>query len=192
MNQRAFEPGAPQASRWVTIMAYHTQCGDAGINCHGLLRFSNPDQTLRGDPLGVPGDKASSSIDGPADVRRTFNETRRFVSNHRIAPCLAGGTRVRLQASNGQYVVAVGNGGGEVLADGSKTDASGRFTVVDANGGCVEHRDVISLQTADGFYLRAAGGGGSTVDATAPRATPWARFTIRRGRGPARFAAGTR
>ena len=133
--------------------------------------------------MGVPGDKASSSIDGPADVRRTFNETRRLVANHRIAPCLTGGTRVRLRASNGQYVVAVGNGGGEVLADGSKTDASGRFTVVDANGGCVEHRDVISLRTADAFYLRAVGGGGSTVDATAPRATPWARFTVRRGRG---------
>ena len=186
VNQAAFEPGAPPGSRWRTIMAYDTQCTHAGSRCRQLMRFSNADQTyspspdLPGDPLGVPGNKPSSSIAGPADNRRVFNETRRSVANDRVTPCLPAGAQVRLQVSNGQYVLAVNNGGGEVLADGSKAAPWAHFTMVDANGGCVEHGDTVSLHTSDGFYLRAAGGGGSTLDASAPRATPWARFTARR------------
>ena len=188
VNQRALEPGAPESSRWVTIMAYDQQCNDAGIRCSHLLRFSNPDQTYShdpdapGDPMGVPGSRPSPSVAGPADARRTLNRTRRIVANFRRAPCLRSGMHVRLQASNGQYVVAVGNGGGEVLADRHRPGPWGRFTVVDRNGGCVESGDVVSLRTSDGFYLRARQGGGSTLDATAPRATPWARFVVRRER----------
>ena len=189
VNQRALEPGAPEASRWVTIMAYGQQCKDAGIRCSDLLRFSNPDQTyslapdMPGDAMGVPGDEPSPLVDGPADARRTLNETRRIVANVRVAPCLRDGMRIRLQASNGQYVVAVGNGGGEVLAVGSRLGPWAEFTLVDANGSCVESGDTVSLHTSDGFYLRAQQGGGSTLDATDPQATPWAQFVARRYRG---------
>ena len=40
--------GAPASSRWRTIMAYNSQCADAGFRCSRLLRFSNPDQTYGG------------------------------------------------------------------------------------------------------------------------------------------------
>ncbi len=53
VNQRAFEAGAPESSRWRTIMAYNRQCSDAGFACQYLLRFSNPDQSFRGDRLVV-------------------------------------------------------------------------------------------------------------------------------------------
>ena len=59
VNQRAFAAGAPASSRWRTIMAYNRQCADAGFRCSRLLRFSNPDQTYRGDRLGVPGDQVT-------------------------------------------------------------------------------------------------------------------------------------
>ena len=189
VNQRALEPGAPEASRWVTIMAYGQQCEDAGIRCSHLLRFSNPDQTyslapdMPGDPMGVPGDDPSPLVDGPADARRTLNETRRVVANVRVAPCLRNGTRIRLQVSNGRYVVAANNGGGNVLAVGSRVGTWSELTLVDRSGGCLDAGDVVSLRTSAGFYLRATGGGGSTLDATDPRATPWARFVAGRERG---------
>ena len=182
VNQHAFDPGAPASNHWLTIMAYPTQCRDAGFECTHLMRFSNPSKAYGGDPLGVPGSKPSSSVDGPSDARRVHNEMSPYVANFRVAPCLRDGARVRLQASNGQYMVAVGNGGGEVRADRQRPGAWGRFTVVDRNGGCVESGDVVSLHTTDGFFLRARRGGGSTLDATAPRATPWARFVVRRER----------
>ena len=193
VNQRAFDddPGDGvyrfNGRGWYTLMAYNRQCYDRRVECYRTMRFSNPDRdyTLEwgdfpSDPGGVPGTRQTLSVSGPADARRTLNRTRRAVANWRRAPCLRDGERVRLQASNGQYLVAVGNGGGNVVANRSQPVRGTRFTVVDANGGCVESGDVVSLHTSDGFYLRARRGGGSTLDATAPRATPWARFTARR------------
>ncbi|MCY3941252.1 MAG: M12 family metallo-peptidase [Gammaproteobacteria bacterium] len=58
VNQKAFEPGAPQSSRWSTVMAKSTQCAAAGFSCPPIIRFSNPDQTYLGDPLGVPAESA--------------------------------------------------------------------------------------------------------------------------------------
>ena len=81
VNQRAFDAGAPKSSRWRTVMAYGTQCVDAGFHCAPLFRFSNPDQTHLGDRLGVPGDGPSKAVDGPADARRSLNDTRSIVAN---------------------------------------------------------------------------------------------------------------
>ena len=67
VNQRPFAGGAPSSSRWRTIMAYDTQCGDAYISCLQLLRFSNPRQRYRGDPLGVPFADGASGGAGPAE-----------------------------------------------------------------------------------------------------------------------------
>ncbi len=187
VNQRAFEPDAPLASRWRTIMAYGTQCGDQGdhFRCQSLFRFSNPDQTRNGDPLGVPGSEPSTDVAGPADARRTLNETRTIVANFRTAPCLgAGGSpRIRLQASNGQFVTAERNGGGAVNANRTEAGAWEHFQLVDTDGGCVEADDTVYIHTSDNFYLRAEGGGGSTLDATGAQAGPWERFTLRRHGG---------
>ena len=85
VNQQAFVAGAPVSTRWHTIMGIDSQCRDAGFACSRLLRFSNPDMTYNGDPMGVPGDGPSSSVNGPSDARRTLNETRRVVANFRVA-----------------------------------------------------------------------------------------------------------
>ena len=83
VNQRAFDAGAPQSSRWNTVMAYPDQCNHAGFSCMRLFRFSNPDQAYNGDPMGVPGDEPSNALDGPADARRSLNATRFMVANFR-------------------------------------------------------------------------------------------------------------
>ena len=87
VNQRAFDQDAPEPAHWTTIMGYPDQCLDAGLDCPRIRRFSNPDRTYQGDPLGVPGDIPSSSVDGPADARRTLNATRGLVASFRSRAC---------------------------------------------------------------------------------------------------------
>ena len=83
VNQAAFEPEASRAVAWKTIMAYGEQCADLLWDCQWLPRFSNPDQTYLGDPLGVPGEVETHGIDGPADARRTINETSSSIAGYR-------------------------------------------------------------------------------------------------------------
>ena len=83
VNQRAFAGSAPESSRWRTIMAYNSQCDDAGFSCDNIMRFSNPNQTWLGDPLGVSGDQRTAAVDGPADAARTLNLTRHSVAGFR-------------------------------------------------------------------------------------------------------------
>ena len=85
VNQRAFEEAAPDSSRWRTIMAYPHQCRDSGFVCARLLRFSNPDLTYEGDPMGISGESGSFAVDGPADARRTLNDTRNIIASFRGA-----------------------------------------------------------------------------------------------------------
>ena len=88
VNQRAFEPGAPDSTRWSTIMAYPNQCAQAGFNCERLWRYSNPDQSLRGDPLGVPADSPITGTGGPADARLTINNIAPWVGSFRSEACV--------------------------------------------------------------------------------------------------------
>ena len=83
VNQKAFADGAPESARWRTIMAYSSQCSNADFFCGRIMRFSNPNQTYLGDPLGVPGDKRTRAVDGPADAVRTLNFTRHSVASFR-------------------------------------------------------------------------------------------------------------
>ena len=86
VNQRAFDNGADEKSRWHTIMAYPNQLTAAGFvftESFELMRFSNPTQFHHGDPMGVPGDEASDAVDGPSDAVRTLNNTRSIVANYR-------------------------------------------------------------------------------------------------------------
>ena len=90
VNKRAFEDGSPASSRWRTLMAYNNRCRDArfsALGCEWLFRFSNPDQTYRGDPLGVPGEERVDDPDGPSDARRTINNTARWVASFRSQAC---------------------------------------------------------------------------------------------------------
>ena len=83
VNQQAFADGAPESAHWRTIMSYGNQCGDAGFSCDRIMRFSNPNQTYLGDPLGVPGEERTAAVNGPADAVRTLNLTRHSVASFR-------------------------------------------------------------------------------------------------------------
>ena len=87
VNQQAFVSGASTSARWRTIMAYNDQCQAAGFFCPRVSRFSNSEQTYRGHTLGVAGDTASTSVNGPADARRTLNQTRAQVASFRSGSC---------------------------------------------------------------------------------------------------------
>ena len=89
VNQRTLEAGAPESSRWRTIMAYNTQCDDADFRCNRLLRFSNPRQQYDGDPLGVPQEPANQGVDGPADAVTVLNATGPAVALWRDRPAAA-------------------------------------------------------------------------------------------------------
>ena len=86
VNQRAFDPGAPPDSRWLTVMAYWTQCADNRVPCTSLLRFSNPRQTWGGDRLGVPADEGSMGEGGPADAAAVLDATAPVVAGFRRSP----------------------------------------------------------------------------------------------------------
>ena len=174
--------GDPDTDCIVTVMATGLECVEDGFL--QVVRFSNPERETRGIATGIPGTEPSGEADGPANAARHMNRMRRYAANWRRAPCLSGGSSVRLQASSGRYVAAVGNGGGAVRADQRRLWPRGLFTLVDHNGGpCVESGDSVSLHTSDGFYLQAQLGGGATVDATARQAAPWTRFVVRRQLG---------
>ena len=94
VNQRAFDAGVPNSTRWRTIMAYPNQCSNANFSCERVLYFSNPDNCYPGDcppdddgdPMGVAltsSNMDSTAPDGPADAARTLNETRTTVANFR-------------------------------------------------------------------------------------------------------------
>ena len=86
VNQRAFEPGAADSTRWRTIMSYNRQCTDIlgeEAYCPRLTYFSNPRLTYNGDAMGVSADNPSTGVDGPADAVRTLNERREITANFR-------------------------------------------------------------------------------------------------------------
>ncbi len=89
VNQRAFAAGAPASSRWRTVMAFNRQCGDNGIDCPRLLRFSNPDLVYPdsgGDPMGATGTHRATGMTGPANAARRLNTRREAVANFRLGP----------------------------------------------------------------------------------------------------------
>ena len=109
VNQRMFEPGAPESARWRTIMAYPDQCLDViDYWCTWLPYFSNPDKTYKGAPMGVPVDHPSTGADGPADAVGILNDRSEIMANYRpssnsptprvgitLSPVLAVGERGR-------------------------------------------------------------------------------------------------
>ena len=116
VNQLGLNAGATREHRWITVMAYGTQCAEAEVNCHRVMRFSNPDQSWQGDRLGVSGTMSRSSYSdaaeaarvGPADAARTHREFAHDLANRvvRKAPDLVvnGLQANRLQAVPGALV----------------------------------------------------------------------------------------
>lgn len=86
VNQRGFDAGATPDDRWLTIMAYWSQCNAMSVRCTSLLRFSNPRQVWLGDPLGVPAGVDSMGDDGPADAAALLDATVPVVAGFRRNP----------------------------------------------------------------------------------------------------------
>ena len=86
VNQRGFDAGATPDDRWLTVMAYWSQCNAVRVRCTSLLRFSNPRQVWLGDPLGVPADVDSMGDDGPADAVAVLAHTVPVVTGFRRDP----------------------------------------------------------------------------------------------------------
>ena len=88
-NRRGFGSGTPESAHWKTIMSYGKECVLVGLHpCETLLRFSNPNLTYRGEPLGVPGVHRTDEVTGPADAARAMkmNRMRDLVANYRSRP----------------------------------------------------------------------------------------------------------
>ncbi len=86
VNQRRFGPDALPDSAWRTVMSYPTQCSDNGVDCTWLVRYSNPRDSRRGGPMGVPADVDSMGVDGPADAAAVLNATGPAVARWRDRP----------------------------------------------------------------------------------------------------------
>ncbi len=91
VNQEAFKEGAPESSRWGTVMALNSnQCyRRGGFHCVDTTWYSNPNLSYRGDPLGVHGHEHlenQADLSGPSDVARVLNENRTFVANVMTTP----------------------------------------------------------------------------------------------------------
>ena len=141
VNQRAFEVDAPESSGWFTIMAYGTQCSDADVRCGSVLRFSNPRQQYRGDPLGVPyTGNGESDVTGPADAAAVLNATGPAVALWRDrpagpnrAPTATGTLRDRRLALDGTLDVDVSQAfvdpDGDTLTYGVSSTAPGVVSV---------------------------------------------------------------
>ena len=111
VNQRAFDPGAPLDSCWVTIMAYLDQCGLGGHRLAVRIPyFSNPDQrypTVGGDPLGVGENSEFTDARGPADAVASLNKARRVVANFRPSLGDRGGATDHGDTARGATAVLV-------------------------------------------------------------------------------------
>ena len=109
------KPSPPNQQRapaaWHTIMAW----GSIDV----IPRFSNPNHRYpdeTGAPLGIPGDDWSDSVDGPADVVRSLNNTRQAVANfrnsgHRCTYDLSP-TPPTLPSSGGKFKIQVSTASG--------------------------------------------------------------------------------
>ena len=165
VNQRAFESGALPSSRWRSIMAYNAQCDDAGFFCSTPLRFSNPDQRLNGEPVGVPYGTGGSGVNGPADAVAVLNATGPAVALWR--------DRVARGANRPPAVAGTLPDRSLVLGDMLDVDVAQPFT--DPDGDRLSYdmsfspRDVVTVEVAGGtrVTLTAVGVGTATIRVTA-------------------------
>ena len=86
VNQRGLDAGSTRDDRWLTVMAYWSQCNALSVRCTSLLRFSNPRQVWLGDPMGVPAVVDSMGDDGPADAVAVLDATVPVVAGFRRNP----------------------------------------------------------------------------------------------------------
>ena len=163
VNQGMFEAGAPQSSRWRTIMSYAANCGLAAGRCTWVPRFSNPRQRYNGDPLGIPFGEGSG-VTGPADAAAILDATGSAVAAWRERPS---------DAAN-QPPVAVGTLPNQRLRFDGTLDLDMSQWFVDPDGDPLTYAaaaataDVVTLAAAGArVTLTAVGAGSETIHVTA-------------------------
>ena len=172
VNQAAFEPDAPASAFWRTIMAYDDQCSELQRRCPWISRFSNPDHTHLGDPLGVPGETETHSTDGPANARRTINETRFAIAGYRdprpnLSVSVTIGETALDRAERFSLTADIANGGGAAsvattlvvyqsgdseLSDDDTEAGRVRLDAVDPSGTRAVSLDVTGPQTPGTYH----------------------------------------
>lgn len=82
------------------------------------------------------------------------------------------------RTDNGHYLVAESGGGERAYANRTGQGAWETFTLVDMNGGSLQHNDPIRLQAYNGQYVVAELGGNDTVNANRLVPGAWEEFRI--------------
>jgi outer membrane protein assembly factor BamB len=107
---------------WRTIMAYDDECDDVNTSnntwCKRINRWSDPDSTRGGDPMGASG----------ADNVRTLNNTASTVASFKSAPPVISGTVTDLLTGGGLESVEMQGPYGAV------TDENGFYDVIVRSG----------------------------------------------------------
>jgi len=81
-------------------------------------------------------------------------------------------------ALGGQYIGAVNNGGGAVIATATAAREWETFSLLDVNAGSLVSGDIVFIQVGNGQYLQAWNGGGSTVNAGSDNQLAWEMFKL--------------
>ena len=95
--------------RWLTIMAYHTECSDQSFYCTRLGYWSNPNVLYGSDPMGVPAGTSKScnmGVPNPncdADNHLVLNNTAYTVANFRSSSDIPPSPPNNIEASDGTY-----------------------------------------------------------------------------------------
>lgn len=118
------------------------------------------DQLLANNRLGA----------GPWEIFKLFNQTRPgTLPQH--------GDTVVLKVTNGQFISAVGGGGGLLNAASESVDNFAKFILERIDGaGPVQSGDRVAFKTVNNYYVSADGGG---VNAVVLHRDTWETFTIR-------------
>ncbi|MFC2085960.1 DNRLRE domain-containing protein [Bacteroidota bacterium] len=124
VNQSAF--GGTTDKRWRTVMAYNNQCADAGFNCTRQAYYSNPDNTLTSDSMGI-------AIDQPdaANANYLLDRSMCVVADYRDVP---PDTLVFATFQEGYQ----GYSGARdtKISDGAQTTSYGSDVLLQADGCC--------------------------------------------------------
>lgn len=148
---------------------------------HLWLRANSPLLFTSGAVKGEKPQFREIKISGGSIASLEMKEITKVDKTANFTP---GCRSVALRANNGQYVCAVGGGGGEVVANRDQIKEWETFELIQLEGGKV------ALRANNGQYLSAAGGGGGKVLANQLHIKDWEIFEMI-GAGPNQVALRT-
>jgi len=188
----------PPAGEWVATVAWkagfrETWLTETGINdCNDASQANQIDNQLslfaNESPYAYywttylyyqvtpdPGDQCFPVHEGDPGFN-VIKYWANYVQQPPQGPVLAGA--VNFRASNGQFVVAEGNGNNIVNANRDVASTWETFYIWDLNGGSLQSGDPINIVTSDGWYFSAVDEGGSTLNTYVQQALTWEEFSI--------------